>query len=194
MRIKNIFKNYDLNLFIILLIIGIVSRTIFHLGANIELITALSISGGYYFRNKKLTSILILSVLFLTDLIIGNSIIYLFTWSGFLVGSLIGIYFHKINIEVIRNKFFNLLLKSEIAAIASTLLFFLWTNLGVVLTTNMYSHDLLGLRASYIMALPFLRNQIIGNMIFVPLFILVIKMVLDSNYFKKIVTEFSERS
>jgi hypothetical protein len=71
-------------------------------------------------------------------------------------------------------KTLSLALKSEIAGILSTMVFFFWTNFGVVVTTSMYERSFSGLIQSYINALPFLRNQLIGNIIIVPLVCLAI--------------------
>jgi hypothetical protein len=50
------------------------------------------------------------------------------------------------------------------ASIAGALLFFLLTNAAVWAFTPMYTKDLAGLVESYIAALPFLRNSLIGDL------------------------------
>ena len=44
--------------------------------------------------------------------------------------------------------------------------FFVLSNLGVFLTGGMYPHNALGLADCYAAALPFLRNQLIGDLLF----------------------------
>ncbi len=53
--------------------------------------------------------------------------------------------------------------------IISSVFFFLYTNFGWWLMTNMYPHTWDGLIQCYIMGLPFFKNNLIGNLIFVPM-------------------------
>lgn len=46
-----------------------------------------------------------------------------------------------------------------------SLLFWLWTNFGVWYLSNIYAHSWAGLTNCYITALPFLRNAIVGDLI-----------------------------
>ncbi len=57
-----------------------------------------------------------------------------------------------------------------IIGIGSSIFFFLYTNFGWWLVTNMYPHTLDGLIQAYIMGLPFFKNNLIGNLFFVPVF------------------------
>jgi hypothetical protein len=54
--------------------------------------------------------------------------------------------------------------------IGSSVFFFLYTNFGWWLVSGMYPHTLDGLIQCYIMGLPFFKNNLIGNLIFVPMF------------------------
>jgi hypothetical protein len=91
-----------------------------------------------------------------SDLIIGNSAIFMFTWSGFALIALLGLISRASGADYI--KFVG-------GGIAGVIVFFLWTNLGVMLISGMYDHSLAGLVQSYANALPFLRNQLISNAI-----------------------------
>lgn len=51
-----------------------------------------------------------------------------------------------------------------VASVAGALIFFLLTNAAVWAFTPMYSKDLTGLLNSYIAALPFLRNSLLGDL------------------------------
>lgn len=51
-------------------------------------------------------------------------------------------------------------------SIMGTLSFFLTTNFAVWLFGTMYPHNFFGLMASYVAGLPFLQNQIIGDLFF----------------------------
>jgi len=143
-------------------LIAILSRTVFHINNNVEFITAFTLVCAYFIKSKRYAIITPLAALIISDLIIGNTNIILFTWSGFLAAAVLGFVLKRCTIK-------NLLVVSELGAIISTLVFFFWTNLGVVILSNMYTKDLSGLLQSYTNGLPFLFNQLIGNIIIVPL-------------------------
>lgn len=159
----------DVFFLILYIIVGILSRTIFHIAPNVEFVTGLSIAAGYFFKNKKLSFIVPLCIMAITDFIIGNNIIFLFTWSAFLTAPLF-----KYIVSVVketfdgRSEYFKLFISSEVAGILFTFFFFLWTNFGVVVTSDMYPKNIVGVIQSYIMGLPFLANQLLGNLIIVP--------------------------
>jgi small-conductance mechanosensitive channel len=68
---------------------------------------------------------------------------------------------------------------SGLAGITSSISFFIWTNFGHWITTNMYTKDLGGLIDCYINAIPFLKPQLAGNLIIVPIFVLVTYFVFN---------------
>lgn len=159
-----------------LLIIGLFSlwtilfRTSLHIAPNIEFVTALSALSGYLLYKDSKAYLIPLIVMGVTDLIIGNSIIFIFTWTGFLLPVLLSKkLFNKRLFS--NNKTLDKLFGSILIGLSSTVFFFLWTNFGVVITTEMYSKDLFGLFSSYFNALPFLKMQLVGNLFFVPAFI-----------------------
>ncbi len=156
---------------LILTLIGILTRTIFHIAPNVEFITAIGLFAGYSLKSKS-KIIPTLLVLIITDFFIKNSIIFVFTWSAFLMTPFLSKYLNldKSHLTI---KF----LKLESMAIFSTMVFFLWTNFGVVVTTNMYEKNIYGLIESYVNALPFLQNQIVGNLIITPLLFIAMFLV-----------------
>lgn len=172
MMIK-ILKSRDFIWAICLVFLGVLSRTVMHIGPNVEFITAISLVSGYFLKNKKISFMIVLFIMYITDIIIGNSVIFLFTWSGFAIAPLLGVLLSKLKIQ---GKFKEILV-STIAVptgLVSTMIFFFWTNFGVVLTTNMYSKDLEGILLSYKNAVPFLVNQLSSNLIIVPSLFLIV--------------------
>lgn len=151
------------NILIVLLLIllAVLSRTIFHINNNLEFITAFGLATAYFIKSKKYAVLTVLGSLIISDLLIGNTNIVLFTWSGFLFTILIG--------SVLKRLKTSKLVSAGIGALASTVVFFLWTNFGVVVLTTMYTKDLTGLTQSYVNAIPFVINQLVGNMFIVPL-------------------------
>ncbi|QQS39181.1 hypothetical protein IPM62_01015 [Candidatus Woesebacteria bacterium] len=159
----------------LLAIFAVLERVIFDLGPNVELITAVLILSSFYLGNKASLIFTFLALL-ISDLIIGNTNIYLFTWTGFLIPAVFASsVFSKIKAKVKVNKYF----LTTLAGITANLFFFIWTNFGVwsLDSFGMYSNDLNGLVRCYINAIPFLKNQLISTLTFVPLSIVVFESV-----------------
>jgi len=135
---------------------------------NFEFVTtAMVISAA--FLTRKHSFLLTLAILAATDAILGNTNILIFTWSGFLLPSLILPKLSTINHQL-------LTFKSLGFGLASNLFFFLWTNFGVwaLDSWGMYPHSLPGLISCYINGLPFLKTQLESSLVFIPLTLLVI--------------------
>lgn len=118
-------------------------------------------------------------IMIITDLIIGNISIFLFTWSGFLIPTFIGII-----LDSLKNSRLNSVMKVTTGGIMSVLFFFLWTNFGVVLLTNMYTKYFAGLLQSYINAIPFLRNQLFSVIVTTPALFYCSKYFLEAKELK----------
>ena len=158
---------------------GILSRTVFHLGTNVEFVTAISISSGILLKGRKIAFLIPLVIMFISDIFLGTTNIFLFTWTGFLFPVLMGSMIVKFIKTVKNKKYLKLGGISLAAGISSSIFFYIWTNFGHWLTTNMYAKDLNGLIDCYINALPFLKPQMAGNLIFVPIFILATFFILS---------------
>jgi len=170
----------DTTILISLFIIwGVLSRTVFHLGPNVEFVSAISISSGILLKNKKLAFAIPVIIMFISDMIIGNTNIFLFTWTGFAIPVVIGFFLSKFIKKDNEHKLTKLIGLSGLAGITSSITFFIWTNFGHWITTNMYTKDLNGLIACYINAIPFLKPQLAGNLIIVPIFVLVTYFVFN---------------
>lgn len=154
--------------FVVLLIAALCERLFFDFGANVELITTGVILLSLY-ANRKYSFVFVLMIMVISDLVLGNSNIYLFTWTGFMIPAIFASSFIKK-----RAKLFSTLS----AGLGSVLFFYIWTNFGVwaLDSWGMYSNDLNGLISSYINALPFLKNQLMSAFIFIPLGVGVIEI------------------
>ncbi|MCK4919300.1 MAG: hypothetical protein KAS01_02840 [Candidatus Pacebacteria bacterium] len=148
----------------LLIVLGVIGRFAFieYISIpNFEIITTISLIAGIYLGGIYI-AIIPLSVIFITDLIIGNNFILLFTWSAFLFISLVGYFF--------RNKVKkNIIIGSISVSLLSSIFFYLYTNFGWWIMSGMYEHTLSGLLRCYYMALPFFRNSLVGNLILVPI-------------------------
>ncbi|KAA2238533.1 hypothetical protein F0L74_20120 [Chitinophaga agrisoli] len=127
---------------------------------NFNAIGASALFGGVVIKNKRLSYILPLATLFLTDLCFqlftniqgfyGAQMF--FVYGAFLLITFIGTQLKKINALTI-----------FLTAIGTGLLFFLISNFGVWVLSNMYPHTASGLMACYAAAIPFFRNDMFGN-------------------------------
>ena len=127
----------------------IISTDLFFTVAIISILSGLLLKSYYVF-------LVPLSVLLITDIIIGNNFIFLFTWSGFAIIGLIA-YILKI-----KNKF--TIQNTPMifgAGIGSVILYDLWTNFGSWL--GWYPHTLSGLTLCYTLAIPFTIWHIIST-------------------------------
>lgn len=158
-------------------VLAFIERVWFDLGPNIELITLATILSAFYL-DRKTTMFLTLGVIAGSDVLIGNSNIFLFTWSGFILPILV--------ISIFKNLKINRFLSGTLAGISSNIFFFLWTNFGVwaLDSWGMYPNTLLGLLQSYINGLPFLKYQLTSTLFFVPIGFLVYEIVFNNLYSK----------
>lgn len=174
----------DLLLIIMYILFGVLTRTIWHIAPNVEFVTAFSIAGAYFIR-KKYSLAIPIGIMIISDFIIGNTAIYLFTWSAFGVAWLVGRVISSKKVENLFSKLPKLLklgVKSELGGAIFTLFFYLWTNFGVVVVSSLYPKTLEGLLLSYKMGLPFLVPQLLGNLIIVPSVFILTEAVYKSNF------------
>ena len=137
---------------LLIIIFGIICRLIPH-PPNFSPVTAIALFGGLNFSDKRIAFSIPLVVLFLSDLILGISMINLFVYIGFLTIVFLGTKIKSI-------KFGNIILSSFI--------FFLISNFGVWIIG--YPKNIEGLILCYTMAIPFFGYSIAGDLFFGYLF------------------------
>ncbi len=144
-----------------LILLGVVLRVAMQNLPNIEPITLIAIFGGAYFVKKEYALIVPLAIIAISDLVIGNTGIAMATWSAWaIIGGAATLLHYKKD-----KKTFPLFAIAG-GAIAN-IFFYLWTNFGVWLQGTMYPMTGEGLIQSYVMGLPFLRNQLLSNAIMI---------------------------
>lgn len=182
-----------------LIVIGILGRffLINYVGIpNFEIITALTLVSAV-FLGRAWALVVPLSIIAITDAAIGNSPVMIFTWSAFAIIGIFGMLFKKYESRIViarsrqqaatkqslfshitrKIASFPLVARNDSrivigltgVGIISSLFFFLYTNFGWWVMSNMYPRTLDGLIQCYIMGLPFFKNNLIGNLIFVPM-------------------------
>jgi uncharacterized membrane protein len=168
-------KKHRLIIFLILFFLAWGERVLFDLGPNVELVTTTMLIAGFYLGIREGIALPFL-VMMLSDLVIGTSPIFIFTWTGMVVPALVGgLFFQK----QVKRRAFAKIKKGLVSGLGANLFFYLWTNFGVWLLDSwgMYEKNLAGLINCYINGIPFLRIQIVGTLVFVCLGICLIELV-----------------
>lgn len=141
---------------LILITLGIAARFLPH-PANFAPIGAIAIFSGIYLP-KKWAVILPLAAMFFSDIFLGFYAwpIMLSVYAGFVIMALIGLW-------VRQNKKLSTVLGGTILG---SVIFYLITNGAVWAFGSLYTHNLADLAQSYIMAIPFFRNSLLGDLFF----------------------------
>ncbi len=126
---------------------------------NFTPIGAMALFGGAYFGRRALAFAAPLAALLLSDAIIGFHSGMPFVYASVALIMLIG--------WAVRARMTPFRIGA--AAVLSSVLFFLVTNLGVWLSSGMYPHTLAGLMACYVAAIPFFQNTLVGDLVFTAL-------------------------
>lgn len=126
--------------------------------ANATPIVAIALFAGVYF-NRRLSIILPLVAMFLSDLLIGfySWPIMVAVYASFAVAGVMGWWLAK----------HRGVATTIGATLAGSTLFFLVTNWAVWQFSALYVHTPAGLMQSYIAGLPFYRNMLLGDLFFV---------------------------
>ncbi|MDP8299536.1 MAG: hypothetical protein P9L88_06515 [Candidatus Tantalella remota] len=136
----------------ILIIVGFLARLIPHV-PNLAPIAAIALFAGAYL-DKRLVPWVPLVIMIVTDLILGVHGVFMFTWGAFILIGFVGMWLKE------RRTPGNILG----ATVFSALLFFVISNFGVWIAW--YPHTTAGFIDCYVKAVPFLRNTMIGNVVF----------------------------
>jgi hypothetical protein len=147
------------------------SRLIPH-PANFTPILAVGVFAGFYFRNFILSLFIVISSLFIGDLVIGFHSTMIFTYSSLILAVAIGLLIKKFNFKEIL-----------FSGLSSSVIFFIVTNFGSWLTLEMYEKNLSGLLHSYFMGIPFFHNTLISTLIYLVVF----KLFLEFSTKKKLI-------
>ena len=142
----------------ILLIVGAACARLLPHPPNVTPVIAMALVGGIYL-DRKIAIIVPLAALFLSDLILGFHGVMAYVYGSVLLISLLGIAIQrrKNAVTIVGG------------SLVGSLLFFLMTNAGVWLQGGgrVYPMTMEGLMLSYTLALPFFRNAVFGDLLFV---------------------------
>ncbi len=127
---------------------------------NVSPVAAISLFAGAYFVDRKLAFVVPFAAMLLSDMVLGfhSTMVYVYAALGLTV--VMGFWLQR------RRSITNVTL----AAIGSSLLFFVITNFGVWFSgLHGYAMNTQGLMQTYIAGIPFLQNSVLGNLAFVAL-------------------------
>lgn len=160
-------RYYQLVLAIGLVALGVfgrLARVYFLPGENVEPLTAVALLAGALI-SAPYSLIVPLMTIAVSDAVIGmgHNWIILFTWSAWAIIGAFGWLLRRSNKA--RASFVPKFLGLGLAA---SLFFFLYTNFGVWLEGWLYPRTFAGLILCYVNAIPFWRNNLLGNLIILP--------------------------
>ena len=143
--------------------------------SNITPIGAMALAGGMYFQKRIMAFILPIITLYASDLILNNTIFATgnsgFVWFSDYMITVYGAFLLTVVLGIaLKNK----ATSSKIigGTLIASILFFFITNIGSWASPlSIYPKTLTGLWAAIIAGVPFFRNTMLGNLIFIPLFI-----------------------
>lgn len=148
-----------------IILLAALLRLVPHL-PNVAPIGAMALFGGMYLE-KKYAFVLPLIALFLSDVFLGFHTTMPFVYGSFLLSGLIGLWIRQ-DRSVKRVVF---------GTLASSVLFFLITNFGTWLVAGMYERSPKGLLEAFVLALPFFRNTIFGDLLYTTAFIVMYELM-----------------
>lgn len=158
-------------LFAGLFLVGIISRLAPHI-PNVTSIAAISLFAGAILGSRYLAIVIPVAMMFASDLIINNTISRAFFphIEGFVIfdSYMIWVYLGIILTVFIGGKFLKNRNAGKLLAgsIGATLVFWILSNIGAWLAMDLYPKNSAGLLACYGAAVPFLRNSLLGDLVF----------------------------
>ena len=141
-----------------LLLLGVVARLVPHLW-NATPVMAIALFGAT-FLSKRWGILLPLTIIAVSDVLLGWHNTVAFTWSAFILTGTLAWWVRQQPSAP----------RIAIAAVAGSTLFFLITNFGVWLVGDLYPRTLDGLLECYLAGLPFFRNTLLGDLIYTAAF------------------------
>ena len=144
-------NNFILTIFIL---VGVLTRVIPH-PPNFTAIGAIALFGGACFIDKRLSFLVPVSIMLISDLILGYHIM-LSVYISFIIIVFLGFRLarKRTSMKVINT------------AIIASIIFFIITNFSVFLTSTLYSKNIIGLIECYTLAIPFFMNTLVANIFY----------------------------
>jgi hypothetical protein len=140
--------------------------------SNFTPIGAMALFGGCYYKSKWKAFLVPLATLWISDVIIDSVVYYhsltwfydgfLWTYATFALMGVMGMFIKKVNIK-------SIVIAGFVATFAHWIItdFGVWLSHGIDVTTGKpYTYDLAGLWKCLLLALPYEKNLLVGNLVF----------------------------
>ncbi len=137
-----------------LILVGAFSRVLPH-PPNFTAVGAIALFAGMHLRDKRLSFLIPIACMVITDLIIGFGFDP-YVYVSFAIIVALGILIQN------NKKLFPILATS----IAGSILFFMITNFSVFIGSNMYPQNFQGLIACYVAGIPFSYNNLLADLFY----------------------------
>lgn len=163
-KLNNLTHNPDLKMAaaIGLILLGAILRIIPH-SPNFTAIGAMALLSGFYISSILVAMAIPLAALLVSDLVLGFHPTMIFVYGAFALVVLVSR--AGKNLGAGSSKLMNVMGLLGLTLTGSAL-FFVITNFGVWMTSGMYPMTAAGLVQSMIMGLPFLDNQVLGDLFY----------------------------
>jgi hypothetical protein len=133
---------------------------------NFAPVCAAALFGGMYL-GRSLGIFVPMASMLIADAVLGiNWPDVPFVYGSYIMSTFIGVWIKKDSLNLSR-----LAVKTISGTLVSSIIFFLVTNFGSWVILDMYPKDLAGLVSAYVMGLPFFKNTLASDLIFVSLFV-----------------------
>ena len=144
---------------LMIILAAALSRLIPHV-PNVTAVMALALFGGAYLSNRYLAVLVPVMALILSDLVLGFHSTMVFVYGATALVAFVSSLLLKGQVRPQRLAAFSVL---------SSLFFFAVTNFGVWMMDSLYPKTAAGLVQCYVMAIPFLGTQVLGDLFFTAL-------------------------
>ena len=141
-----------------LIVLGVISRLVPHPWNATPVMAIALLSGAYLSRRWSI--LLPLTIIVLSDLLIGWHNTIPFTWSAFVFTGVLGWWVRQ------RPTAWRIIGSSLIGSV----LFFIVTNFGVWVVGELYPRTAAGFWECYVAAIPFFRGTLLGDLVYVTVF------------------------
>lgn len=128
---------------------------------NVTAVVAMALLGGAYLSNRSLALFVPIAALFLSDLVLGFHSTVLFVYGAVALIAALSFWSQSRGATSIS--------RLAMSSISASLLFFFITNFGVWMMDHWYEKSAAGLMKCYVMALPFLGTEMIGDLFYTAL-------------------------
>lgn len=143
---------------IFLIIAGVLLRLVPHI-PNVAPIAGMALFGGTYL-NKKYALIIPLAAMIISDMFLGFSASTPLVYTSFVITGFLGLWLRN-------HKNFGTVIG---ASLLSSTIFYVLTNFNFWYATALYPKNFSGMIDAYVMALPFFRNTIFGDLFYTGVF------------------------